>query len=115
MHLQGRLHGIAKSRYGLAAVGTSRIPPAVSGVDLLFCVQKESHKGQVIVELEQVQVHPVDAGQPHADKLVGEVFDPFQTGHLPVEFLAIRSEDAAENDHERLAALARPCLCFLEV
>src|SRR5207248_8220964 len=68
-------------------------------------VEEEDHEGQVVVELEQVQVFGVNAGQPDADEPVGEVFEAFQTDNLPVKLAAVRSGDAADDHHERLAGL----------
>jgi hypothetical protein len=88
----------------LAFVRPFGVAAAVSAIDLLLGVQKEDHEGQIVVELEQVQVDILNARQAHAHKFVGAVFDAFQTDNLPVKCLAGNSRHAAEHNHERFSA-----------
>jgi hypothetical protein len=74
---------------------------------LLVRVQEEDHERKVVIELEQFQVDVVDAGQPDADKPIGEVFDARQTDNLPVKITAARSGHTPHDDHERLAGRSR--------
>jgi hypothetical protein len=98
----------------LAPVGVFAVPAAVAGVNLALGVQEEDRERQVVVELEQVQVEVIDAGQPDADELVGDVVDALQTDNLPVKFAAVRSGLAAQDHHERLAGPARLGLPLLQ-
>jgi carbamate kinase len=69
----------------LPAIRTFRVSTSVAAIDLLFRVQEEDHEREVIVEFKQVQIDVLDPGQANPDKLVGKIFDPFQTDNLPVK------------------------------
>jgi hypothetical protein len=56
----------------------------------------------------------VDSSQPHTDELVGYIFDLFETDNLPVEFAALRSGLASNDDHERHTGLARQGLAGVQ-
>jgi hypothetical protein len=105
---------VAQPREGLAAVGVFGVAAAVAGVDLPLGVQEEDREGQVVIEVEQVQVEVVDARQADADELVGDVVELLQTDNLPVKLPAGRSGVAADHDHQRLAGLARLGLALFE-
>jgi hypothetical protein len=96
-----------KAAQRMAIVGALRIAAAVARVDLLLGIEEEDNKRQVVVEFEQVQIEVVDARETNADELVGYVIQVFQTDNLPVKFSAGRSRQAADNHHERLAAIFR--------
>ena len=49
----------------------------------------------------------VYSSQSHANELIGNIFHIIETDNLPVEFTAVRSGLAANDDHERHAALSR--------
>jgi hypothetical protein len=99
VHLQHGLHRIAEPGQGLAPVGVLGIAAAVAGVDLPLGAQEEGHEGQVVVELEEVQVEAVDARQADADELLSDTPEAFQTDNLPVKVVAGRSGDATQEDH----------------
>jgi hypothetical protein len=61
-----------------------------------------------------VEVGTVDLRETDADKLVGDVFELFQTDNLPVIFTAVNSRHAAEDDHERFAGLGGLGLALFE-
>jgi hypothetical protein len=98
----------------LPPVGAKRVSPAIPGVYFPFGVQEKDHQRQVVVEFEQVQVDAVEAGQPDANELVGEVFDAFETDYLPVKLPASNSRIAPQDHHERLGVFSRLGLAFLE-
>jgi len=104
--LEDGLHGVAQALQGHAALGAGGVAAAVAGVDFLVGVQKEDHEGQVVIELEEAQVGEVDAREANADELFGLGLDLVETDNLPVKFMAVRSGDAAEDDHEGLAGAA---------
>ena len=81
------------------------ITPTVASVDFLFCIQEEDHECEVVVEIKQIEVHIVDAGQPNSNELIGDIFDLFQTDNLPVKLSAVNSRDATKNHHKGLSAL----------
>jgi hypothetical protein len=98
VRLQHRLHRVAQPFEGLAAVGVFAVAAAVAGVNLPLGVEEEHREGQVVVELEEVQIEVVDARQPDADEALGDVFDLLQTDNLPVKLTAGRSGLAAQHD-----------------
>jgi hypothetical protein len=114
VRLQHRLHGVAQPGERLAAVGVFAVAAAVAGVDLPLRIQEEDGEGQVVIELEEVQVEVIDAREPDADEALGDVFDLLQTDNLPVKLAAGRSRLAAQHHHQRLAALARLGLALFE-
>src|SRR5262245_36072950 len=115
MHRQDRLHRVAESSRRLPSIGAKSVSSAISGVDFSICVQEKEHQRQVEVELEQVEVDLVEAGQPNANEFVGEVFDAFETDNLPVKLPASDSRVAPQNHHERFAVFSRLGLAFLEI
>jgi hypothetical protein len=98
----------------LPIIGPIGVATAIASIDPAVGIEEEDHEGQVVVELEQVQVEVVDARQTDPDELVSNVFDLFETDNLPVKKMAVRSRDAAHDDHQWLAAFARPVLPLLQ-
>ena len=47
------------------------IAAAIAPVDVLVGVEKEGEPGDVVIEIEQVQVHAGDPDQPDANEFVG--------------------------------------------
>ena len=79
-------------------------------------VHEEHRKRQIVVELEQRQVHAVGFDQSNTDELIHEVTDPrVATNNLLVKLAAVPSRDASENDHQRLVGPASNRLCSLVV
>jgi hypothetical protein len=70
-------------------------------------VEEEVHQGEVIVEVEQIEIQVVDTRQPDANELIGNIGQSFESDNLPVEDATGRSRHAADGDHERLAGPAR--------
>ncbi len=114
MLLQCGGHGEAQPFQAVARVGSLWVAAAESAVDFPVGVQEKCRPGHVVIELEQAQVSAGDANQAHADELVGEVLDLFQTDNLPVKLVAIPSRIAAEDHHHRLARLLRLHACRLQ-
>jgi hypothetical protein len=70
-------------------------------------VQEESHPGQIVIEVEKVEIDAAHASDPDEDELLGHIGDGWvQTSDLPVKAIAIQSVFAAKYDEQRLAALA---------
>jgi hypothetical protein len=90
------------------------VSPPVPGVYFPLGAQKKNHQRQVVIELELVEVDAVEAREPDADELVGEVSDAFETDNLPVKLAARDSGIAPQDHHERLAVLPRLGLALLE-
>jgi hypothetical protein len=107
MRIEGRLHGIAQTGQGEPPIRVLSIAPAVAAVDVFIRIQKEDHHRQIEIELKQIQVDAVQPRQSDAHKLVGDALEPFQTNNLLVEFNAVPSRDAAEDDHQRTIRLSR--------
>jgi hypothetical protein len=89
-----------------ASFGAFRVSAAETTVNPFVRVKEKDHERQVVVKREQVQVGLVDARQTNPNESVREVFDAIQTNNLFVKALAVRSGDAAEDEHDRLAGLA---------
>ena len=55
-----------------------------------------------------VLIDAAHAGEPNEDELLGKVgYQGMETGHLPVELIAIQSVLTAKHDEQWLAALSR--------
>jgi hypothetical protein len=91
------------------------VSSAVPGEYLPLGAQKKDHQRQVQIKLEQVEVDAVEARQPDANELVGEILDAFETDNLPVKLAAGDSRVAPQDHHEGLASLVRLGLAFLEI
>jgi hypothetical protein len=91
----------------LPFVGPLGVAAAVAAIHLAVGVQEEHRQGQVVVELEQIEVNVVNAGEPDADEVVGKILEALETDNLPVENMAGDSRHAAQHDHQRLAGLPR--------
>ena len=115
MQAQDRLHGVAEPFERLAIVGVFAIASPIAGVDLFVGRQEEDHEGQIVIELEEIQVGLIDAAQTHADELVGFGLYVLETDNLPVEFAAIPSRNAAKHDHDRHARLSRELASLLVI
>jgi hypothetical protein len=90
------------------------VSAAVTGVYFPLGTQEKDHQCQVVIKLEQVEVDAVEARQPDANELIGEVLDAFETDNLPVKLATGDSRVAPQDDHERLAALAPLGLTLVE-
>src|SRR5262249_57019096 len=85
----------------------------VAGVTAVGGGYEERHPGQVVVELEEVDIHAVHRLDPHADEPIGQLGDlGTLTDDLPVEVGAGQSALAAEDHEQRLARLARQALAL---
>jgi hypothetical protein len=83
---------------------------AVAAVDRLVGVEEEAGPGELLVELEELEVEAPALDDADADELLEERGElrVLAAGNLPVDRLAGRSGDAAEDDEERLSgALGR--------
>jgi hypothetical protein len=107
VHPEDRLHGVVQPGQRLAFVGVLGIASAIAGVDFFLGVQEKDDERQVVIELEQVEIDRINAGDPNADEVIGDVVEVLQTDNLPVKVAAGDSRHAAQDHHERLAALPR--------
>ncbi|MSQ97159.1 MAG: hypothetical protein EXR98_21760 [Gemmataceae bacterium] len=107
MLCQRGCHGEVKTGQRVARVRPHGIAAAESAVDFALGIQEKRRPGQVPVELEEVEIDPLDAQEADADELTGEIVDLLQTDNLPVKRVAIPSGVAAKHKHERLAGLLR--------
>src|SRR5262249_1526893 len=88
------------------------VAAAEAAVDLLVGVQEERRPGEVVVEVEHVEVDAAHVDHTGEDELPREVGDLLvETNNLFVEALAVQSALAAEDEEDRLAAVAGggPC------
>src|SRR5262249_44260371 len=85
-----------------------------SRVNFLVGIEEEHHEGEVVIELEEVQIEVVDARQADANELISQLFDLLQTDNLPVENVAIDSRHTAQDDHQGFAGLPRLCPALVE-
>ena len=95
-------------------IGTKSVSPSISGIYLAFFVQEKDHHREVVVEFEQVKVDFVEASQPDANELVGEIFNAFKTDQLSVKLSASNSRVAPQNHHKWLGDFSRLVLAFLK-
>lgn len=82
---------MAKSGERLTFVGPGDIAAAVARVQFAVGVEEEDGEGEVVIEIEDVEVEGVDVGKPNEDELVGDFADLLETDNLPVEGSAVRS------------------------
>src|SRR5262249_57466384 len=86
----------------------------VAGVTAVGGGYEERDLGEVVVEVEEVDIHAVHRLDSHADELLGQPGDlGILTDDLPVEVGAGQSALAAEDHEQRLARLARQALALL--
>ena len=77
---------------------------SIPRVDVTVMVQEHRRPGQVVVELEEVDVDPVHPVDPQPDEVVRKKPDELlvPTSRLLVERFTIRSGVSAEEDQDRL-------------
>ncbi|MHC4876485.1 MAG: hypothetical protein ACYTGL_08295 [Planctomycetota bacterium] len=66
-------------------------------------IDEEDGECLVVVELEDAQVGTLDLRQTDENEVFSEIADLVETNNLLVEFAAVRSGHAAEDQHDRLA------------
>lgn len=91
---------------GLAVIGIFGITAPITGIDPFVRIQEKDHESQVVIELEQVQVRLLNAGEANLDKPFRLFANFFETDNLPVKFVAIRSGHATEDQHHGFAQFA---------
>src|SRR5438128_4506142 len=89
------------------AIRRQRVAATVASVDSLVWSEEECCPGQVIVEVEYVEVDTAHTDQADEHELAGEVCDLWmKAGNLPVEDITVKSVLTAEDHEQELAALA---------
>ena len=74
-------------------------------------MKEEPHPGQIVIEVEEIEIDAAHAGDADEDELLGHIGDGWvQTSNLPVKAIAVRSVFASEYYEQRLAA--RTCRLF---
>jgi hypothetical protein len=62
-------------------------------------MQEKAHPGQIIIEVEKVEIHPAHARDADKDELFGDIGDGgIETSNLRVKFIAVRSVFTAKDD-----------------
>ena len=105
---KGRLHGVAQSCQRHLSLGRVGVASAVATENLLMGIEEERGPGQVVVEVEAVEIdapHVQDARQDELARQVGDL--GIKTNNLFVESFAVLSPFAAEDQEDRLASLPR--------
>jgi hypothetical protein len=79
-------------------------------------VQEKGGEGQVVIELEEGEVHGVSLNQPDANELVQQLLQPrIVTNNLFVESSASLSGDAAKHHQQGLAGALRFTEAFRQI
>src|SRR5690349_4982353 len=68
-------------------------------------MQEETHPGEIIIEIEKVEIDAAHAGEANENELLGHIGDNrVQTSNLPVKAIAVRSVLATEDDEDGFAS-----------
>ena len=102
-----------KQRFGICCVASP-----VTAKNALLAVEEEDGERLIVVKLEDAQIGLLDLSQADKNEVISDVADLVETNNLLVEFAAVRSGDAAEDQHdgfvltlcggERVAVVAGP-------
>ncbi len=118
--MQGQrfLHRISQALQREQCFGICRVASPVTTKNSLLAVEKEDGECLIVVKRENAQIGLLDLPQADKNEVISDVADLVETNNLLVEFAAIRSGDAAEDQHdgfvltlsggERLAIVAGP-------
>ena len=88
MEFQGAFHGLSEAINGNIAGGfVVTGASAEATIDRFVCVQEERGKGQIVVELKQIEVDGITLNQSHANELIHQLLEiRLETDNLPVKF-----------------------------
>jgi hypothetical protein len=112
---QGLLHRISQASQRRPPLRRHRVPPAVAAQPPALAVQEERHPGEVVIEVELIEIDAAHGGLADEDEVARYFRNRFiETGNLPVEAVAVRSMLAAEDNEEGPVALARQLLGLVE-